>query len=259
MIARLWGTLTGRMLKPAVFPSRKKLFFDEMPDVIYAVGDIHGCYDLFHKLQNRIVADASRYTGRKWLVTLGDYVDRGPKSAAVIDALVAKTTDNMERFCLSGNHEEAMLDFLINPSLQHRWLGFGGVETLYSYGIYTLPDNREKLRHLIDSHIPQEHFAFLASLPSLLSVPGYCFVHAGIENGIPLSDQNDAQLLWSRPDQQLVPASVNRFLTIHGHTPIKAVERSGNRINVDTGAYMSGILSAVKISRQGEIAVIHAD
>lgn len=259
MIARLWGTLTGRMSKPAVSPSRQKLFFDEMPDVIYAVGDIHGCYDLFQKLHDRIVADSSKYSGRKWLVTLGDYVDRGPKSAAVLDALVAKPADDMERFCLAGNHEEVMLDFLIKPSLQHRWLNFGGVETLYSYGINSLPDNQQKLRNLIDRHIPQEHFAFLASLPSLLSVPDYCLVHAGIENGVPLSKQRDAQLLWSRPDDQLVPASINPFLTIHGHTPIRTVERYGNRINVDTGAYKSGILSAVKITRHDGIAVIQVD
>lgn len=238
---------------------RQKLFLDQRPDVIYAIGDVHGCHDLFKRLQAKIVLDAEQHEGAKALVMLGDYVDRGPNSASVIDDLLVRDPSGIKRYCLAGNHEETMLDFLINPHPQHRWLGFGGLETLQSYGIYDIPSKRHKLKIIIDSHIPQEHFTFLHSLPSLVSVPGICFAHAGVENGVPLQHQNDKQLLWSRPQEQKVPATANPFLTVHGHTPVKSVALVENRLNVDTGAFMTGRLSAVKISRDGDISVMHAD
>jgi serine/threonine protein phosphatase 1 len=238
---------------------RKKLFFSERPQTIYAVGDVHGCNDLLKSLQEKIRIDATKHEGKKWVVMLGDYVDRGPNSASVLDEMIASEQSELTRYCLAGNHEETMQDFLLNPHPQHRWLGFGGIETLQSYGIYDVPSNRQKLKAVIDSHIPAEHLAFLQSLPSLISVPGLCFVHAGIRNGVPLQQQDDQHLLWSRPHEQKQPATLNSFLTVHGHTPVKTVALTANRLNVDTGAFMSGRLSAVKISRDGDISVIHAD
>jgi serine/threonine protein phosphatase 1 len=259
MMARLWANFSGRSERPEPTPLRKKLFFNERPQTIYAVGDVHGCYDLLKSLQEKIRTDASKQEGTKWLVMLGDYVDRGPNSASVLDDLITNNESGIALYYLAGNHEETMQDFLLNPHPQHRWLGFGGIETLQSYGIYEVPTNRHRLKAVIDSHVPPEHLSFLQALPSLISVPGLCFAHAGIENGIPLEQQTDKHLLWTRPQEQKQPATINSFLTVHGHTPVKSVALMENRLNVDTGAFMSGRLSAVKISRDGDISVMHAD
>ncbi|MBW9063233.1 serine/threonine protein phosphatase [Rhizobium herbae] len=235
---------------------RQKLFFEGGPDHIYAVGDVHGCDDLLGRLEDRIFEDCRRREGTKWLIMLGDYVDRGPKSASVLDRLIAKPRADIRRFCLAGNHEDVMLDFLRNPSHDHQWLDFGGRETLYSYGLQKLPASRPALRNLLQSRIPDEHVAFLESLPSMLSIPGFCFVHAGLRDGVPLADQSDADLLWLRPSASGKVVATSGIVTIHGHTPVARVEVGQARVNVDTGAYMSGILSAVRLSRRSAPEII---
>lgn len=237
---------------------RRKLFSHDRPDVIYAIGDVHGCYELMQTLHQKILVDAALHQGSKWIVMLGDYVDRGPQSSSVIHELRKPLTGDIERFCLAGNHEETMLDFLQNPRLDHPWLEFGGVETLRSYGISELPDERRKLAALLKEAIPAEHTDFMMSLPSLLAAPGLCFVHAGVVNGVPLQQQQDKHLLWIRPKEQTTSGSENAFLTVHGHTPVRTVSMTDNRLNVDTGAFMTGRLSAVRITRDDEITVMHA-
>lgn len=238
---------------------RQKLFSSERPDVVYAIGDVHGCLDLLHSLQNKIEEDARQETGSKWLIMLGDYVDRGPKSSLVLEELRQPMRGDIQRYCLAGNHEETMLDFIRNPSHDHLWLDFGGVETLRSYGMREIPSDGRHLRALVQQHIPRHHIDFIATLPSLIAVPGLCFVHAGVVNGVPLEQQQDKHLLWIRPNEQAAPTIQNQFLTVHGHTPIKQVALVNNRLNLDTGAFMTGRLSAVKIKRDGAITVFHSD
>jgi serine/threonine protein phosphatase 1 len=237
---------------------RRKLFSHDRPDIIYAIGDVHGCFDLLQSLQEKILSDAAQQHGSKWIVMLGDYIDRGPKSSYVIHKLMQPMSGDIERFCLAGNHEATMLDFLENPSKDHLWLQFGGLETLKSYGINDLPQDKKSLKVLLQDNIPQSHIDFMSSLPSLLAVPGLCFVHAGILNGVPLQRQQDKHLLWIRPKDQTVPGADNLFMTVHGHTPVRSVSLSDNRLNVDTGAFMTGRLSAVKITRDGTVTVMHA-
>ncbi|MEK1932107.1 MAG: metallophosphoesterase family protein [Pararhizobium sp.] len=240
----------------AVTMQRQKLLFEGGPDHIYAVGDVHGCDDLLGRLEDLIFEDSRKRAGTKWLIMLGDYVDRGPKSASVLDRLTTKPRADVRRFCLAGNHEEVMLDFLRNPSSDHRWLDFGGLETLYSYGLHKLPANRQALKNLLQSRIPDEHVAFLESLPSMLSIPGFCFVHAGLRDGVALAEQQDADLLWLRPPANAKTVATNGTIAIHGHTPVAKVEVGPARINVDTGAYMTGILSAVRLSRRSVPEII---
>jgi len=235
---------------------RRKIFFEGGPDHIYAVGDVHGCDDLLSKLEDLIFEDSRKRDGTKWLIMLGDYVDRGPKSASVLDRLISKPRADITRFCLAGNHEDVMLDFLRNPSSNHRWLDFGGLETLYSYGLHKLPTNRQALKNLLQSRIPDEHVDFLESLPSMLSIPGFCFVHAGLRDGVALAEQEDADLLWLRPVATAKAVATNGVIAIHGHTPVADVEIGSARINVDTGAYMSGRLSAVRLSRRNAPEII---
>lgn len=227
---------------------RRKLFFDRAPDHIYAVGDVHGYDDTLGRLEELIVADGARRNGVKWLVMLGDYVDRGPKSSAVLTRLTTRPLPGIRRICLAGNHDAVMLDFLGNPSADHHWLRLGGLETLRSYGLNTLPTGRAERQKLLASLIPASHIAFLKSLPSMLQVPGYCFVHAGLKKGVALPKQKDADLLWIRPGAPDHQQAANGFVTVHGHTPVARVEIGPSRINIDTGIYMSGILSAVRLS-----------
>lgn len=235
---------------------RRKHFFDAMPQAIYAVGDVHGCLDLLRNLEDRIYADGEAIAGEKWIVMLGDYVDRGPKSASVIDHLLSAPQAGFQRLCLAGNHEEAMLDFLKNPSTTHPWMNFGGNETLLSYGVNRLPSNAGKARMLIDSHMPLEHIQFLENLPSLIAVPGFCLVHAGIEPGVPLEKQSDRALLWIRPSPDMPPTDARIGQVVHGHTPVPEVEVASGRVNIDTGAYMSGRLSAARLTPDGGIKPI---
>lgn len=235
---------------------RRKLFFDAAPAVIYAIGDVHGCDDMLGKLEDLIFEDCGRHDGAKWLVMLGDYVDRGPKSSSVIQRLMTTPRADIDRVCLAGNHESVMLDFLRNPSRTHHWLELGGLETLHSYGIQTLPDKREVLNDLLQARIPAEHISFLESLPSMLSVPGYCFVHAGLKEGVALAQQRDADLLWLRPALTGKESAATPFITVHGHTPVAKVEIKPGRINIDTGACMGGALTALRLSRGRPPAII---
>ncbi|WP_075290732.1 metallophosphoesterase family protein [Pararhizobium arenae] len=248
MIGNLWNLLQRKRPSQTVM-QRRKHFLDQGPDHLYAIGDVHGCEDLLASLEAKIVADALARSGSKWIVMLGDYVDRGPKSASVLDRLTFRPPEGFQRFCLAGNHEEVMLDFLNNPSSDHRWLDFGGLETLYSYGIHKLPGSRQAIRNVLLSHIPQEHISFLETLPSLISVPGLCLVHAGIRENVSLEEQVDSDLLWLRPRPTEGNSASRNFTVVHGHTPVPDVEMIQGRINVDTGAYLSAKLSAVRLSK----------
>lgn len=227
---------------------------EDEADTIYAIGDVHGCLDLLRKLEHLLLEDAVGRPGRKWFVMLGDYVDRGPQSAGVLDHLLAPLPSGLQRICIAGNHEVAMLRFLEQPSRNSSWLSFGGVETLQSYGIseFALATaSRSALRDLIHSHIPSEHSDFLAHLPLLFTTPNYAFVHAGLRIGTPMDQQHPDDLLWIRNEPATGYAEFQRVV-LHGHTPTPSVVLGDHRISVDTGAYLSGRLSAVRLSRENQ-------
>jgi serine/threonine protein phosphatase 1 len=247
----IFKSIFGRQQTEAPRSKRERLTFDEAPAVVYAIGDIHGCFDQLKALEEKIVADASDIEGEKWIICLGDYIDRGPASAAVLDHLSSPPPAGFRRFCLAGNHEEAFLDYLVSEGRREGWLSFGGIDTLASYGLYIEGKNKRSLPMAIQSYMPNEHLIFLESLPEMISIPGYCFVHAGIDPGMPLNSQLSQVLLWSRPQEFDWDAVALDFVVTHGHTPVKEVEFSKNRINVDLGAYTRGILGAVKITATG--------
>lgn len=240
--------------------ARTRLIADTRPPLIYAVGDVHGCLVELQRLETRIIADAARFDGPKWIIMLGDYVDRGSRSAQVIDHLLSPAPEGFERFCLAGNHEQLMLEFLQDPKGNEDWLRFGGLETLLSYGIK--PDELEKnppgsrqLGHILKSYVPDEHITFLKELPSLISVPGFLFVHAGLRPGVTLEQQSDHDLMWIRDAFSGVPRFFEDII-VHGHTPTEVPEYSDGRVSVDTGAFNSGVLSAARISGDGEVQFI---
>ena len=229
---------------------RMHMLADAWPSAIYAVGDVHGCLRQLRALEAGIIADAASLNGEKWLILLGDYVDRGPDSAAVIDHLLAAPPPGFRRICLAGNHEVMMQAFLESPNLSSQWLGLGGEETLLSYGIdiHSIADRNSspsQLRQILDAHIPQNHMAFLQSLPLSCSVGHLVFVHAGIRPGVEMAQQDEADLLWMRYNDE-DPGPRDRTV-VHGHTPAAKPLVLSNRICLDTGAFATGILSAMRL------------
>ncbi len=239
---------------PAAF-TRPRLHIPEWPAVVYAIGDVHGCLAQLRLLHQKILADAASIEGTKLIVSLGDYVDRGVDSAGVLDFLLSGVPEGFSRVCLAGNHEVMMLDHIAEPRSADRWLDYGGLETLMSYGIDTpayLTAGARERSGLLRSHIPSQHLEFLKELPVALSLPGLVLVHAGMRAGVPLEDQDEDDLLWIRDqggDGQ--PDAADGPLLVHGHTPTPSPRINGRNINIDTGAFATGILTAVRL-RPGE-------
>ncbi len=240
--------------KPA--PEPAQLVIKSMPNLVFAVGDVHGCLDLYIALERMIAQKAAAAGGQNLLIVLGDIIDRGPNSAQVIDHFLTPAPDHVTRIVLRGNHEDMFLKFMENPSASHAWLEFGGRETLNSYGFFIDEMQETSLRgarlgQALGMSIPQEHIDFVASLPVAVHLPKYLFSHAGANPSLPVLQQTARDLMWGNParlDDHPLPVTV-----VHGHVPIARGESmaSEGRINVDTGAYATGVLTAVELSRSG--------
>lgn len=243
-----------RFRKPAAQPASYRV-----PDGVrvYAVGDIHGRYDLLRLLLDRIDEDRARL-GDGQLVFLGDYVDRGTDSRQVIETLAAGHAEQ-GWICLKGNHEAMMLDVLDGHRPWDVWLANGGVETLFSYGIssreYVVARRFEDLREATLAAVPPHHLVFLRALPVSHRVGDYFFCHAGIRPGVPLDRQDPEDLLWIR-DMFIDSELLHGCRVVHGHTPTMEPEIRPNRINVDTGAYLTNRLSCAVIEAD-QVRVIH--
>jgi serine/threonine protein phosphatase 1 len=149
-----------------------------------------------------------------------------------------------------GNHEEVMLRVLDGDgSLLREWLKFGGVECVRSYGLDPAELKQldaKRALELLKNAVPNAHVDFLRSFADTVSFGSYLFVHAGIRPGVPLSEQRQTDLRWIR-DPFLDDVSDHGFMVVHGHTITASVEVQRNRIGLDTGAYRSGVLSALRI------------
>jgi serine/threonine protein phosphatase 1 len=111
-------------------------------------------------------------------------------------------------------------------------------------------DNQSGLAGLLDYLVPEEHRAFLHSLPILLETPDHIFVHAGLRPGVPLSRQSDVDLVWTRADAATSYAEFGK-LVVHGHTPMAEALITPSRVALDTGSFDTGLLSAIRL-RRGE-------
>lgn len=231
---------------PAVAPEGRR---------IYAVGDIHGRADLLTKLLKQLQADAlgGNYKGQPILIFLGDYIDRGLQSKEVIDILLGELVSPFETYFLKGNHEAAMLQFLREPSAGPRWAEYGGAETLASYGVRT-PRSRVAAEEWatasedLNRVLPAEHLRFLARLQVSVRLGDYLFVHAGVRPGVDIDRQTEYDLLWIRDDflNDSRPLGVT---VVHGHTPATHPYKDARRVGLDTGAYLSGRLTAARFEQ----------
>ncbi len=218
---------------------------------VYAIGDIHGRLDLLVQLHDLIAADAlGAAAQRRVLVYVGDYVDRGPSSADVIDLLLDRPLPGFEIVHLLGNHEDSLLRFPADLSVGPSWLHYGGVETLLSYGI-GIPANAWRDEHTlrwlqaeVRRRVPRRHLEFMRDMPLTHAEGDYLFVHAGIRPGVPIESQEPEDLLWIRGEFLHSPLDHGKII-VHGHTITEMPDMQPNRIGIDTGAFYSGRLTCL--------------
>jgi serine/threonine protein phosphatase 1 len=212
---------------------------------VVAIGDVHGRLDLVEKLWAQIDA-ASRLSSarRRTLIFVGDYVDRGRQSREVVDRLLEGFT-GFETVYLKGNHDDTLLQFLVDPTIGDAWRNFGGIETLESYGVtHASGKNWSQTRSEFAAALPRAHLEFFKNLKLHVSIGDYLFVHAGLKPRVPLDEQSETDLLWIR--EEFLDSAVNfGRVVVHGHTPTDVPVVRANRIGIDTGAYMTNNLTAV--------------
>lgn len=220
---------------------------------IYAIGDIHGRADLLVQLFRQIKADIGTHEdGRRVsIVLLGDYIDRGDAAAETLGHVMALAEAGAT--CLAGNHEVALLDFLKDPVAGVNWLEFGGLQTLASYGV-PIPDRKdtpslwrsaEAMAEAMGEHLP-----FLASgLPMLHQSGNVVFAHAGLEPECPLDKQPADAVLWGNREF-LKRGWRNDTIVVHGHYAADTVSEAPGRICIDTGAYYTNRLTALRLDSE---------
>ena len=260
--------------RPASAPRPHNARVTQAPEgvCLYAVGDIHGRMDLLVRLIELIDADAATLPEgvKAQIVFLGDYIDRGLQSREVIEDFVSGAIDRFDPVYLLGNHEEALLRFLEEVNFGSQWTRYGGAETLYSYGLAP-PNSRaslnshEQMQKARDawsrvwnefrSRLPAGHLNFFQGLKPYHIAGDYLFVHAGLRPGLRLEEQSQRDMLWIREEFLDAPEPFD-YLIVHGHTPEDAIYHDGRRIGLDTGAFLTGRLSAARLFGT-EVAFLH--
>ena len=223
--------------------------------VVYAIGDVHGRLDLLTALIERIRADRSTLPSgtRPLLIFLGDYIDRGPDSAGVVD-FVLKLRNADRRVSvrtLKGNHEDALLTFLRDASMGPAWSQYGGAETVRSYGVRAPlqqedAESWEPARIALREAMPKPHLDFYEALETHIVLGDYCFVHAGLRPGVPIAEQAEQDMLSIRNDFLSSRRPFEKKV-IYGHTPTREPVIEPHRIGIDTGAFATGVLTALKL------------
>ena len=217
---------------------------------LYAIGDIHGHARLLEALLEPVRQEVAG--GDPVIVVgLGDYVDRGPDTPGVVDRLMGiASAPGVQAQFLRGNHDQLLLDFLADPTLGPYWQRVGGQQTLQSYGVEP-PDSREDVdgwlqaRDRFAAKLPPGHLDFYQGLRLSFTWGDYFFAHAGAQPGIPLEQQTAQDLMWIRKAFLEDDRPFDRIV-VHGHTPAEQAHADDRRIGLDTGAYMTGVLSACR-------------
>lgn len=206
-----------------------------MSKKIFAVGDIHGCYD---KLAGMMKVLPWKPESDDLLLFIGDYIDRGAKSREVVQLLVELKKGPGNFVFLKGNHEKMLLDYYIHQKDQMLYVANGGAETIASYvegGI-----GRKAFV------LPEDHLEFLLSLELSYETDDYIFVHAGLRDAIPVAEQNEEDLLWIREEFIYSAFDWNKRV-IFGHTALETPFVTPGKIGIDTGAVYGNKLTAVEL------------
>ena len=204
---------------------------------LIAIGDIHGC-----RAALDAVLDAIQPGAQDTLVALGDYVDRGPDSKGVIDRLI-ELQGQCNLVAIQGNHEEMMLDVVREGQEPHRWLQYGGVDTLDSY------------RFMGDINVvPAEHHAFFSSMVDYYEADEHIFVHANYDPQLPMPEQGIQHLRWLKLSEVTPGPHMSGKRVILGHTHDRDGEifDIGHLACIDTYCYGGGWLTAID-ARTGQL------
>lgn len=216
---------------------------------VYAIGDVHGRYDLLRKMLKIIIDHFGTITPKPKKVTLlflGDVIDRGPDSRQCLGNIRSLVETGGARMLL-GNHEDMMLASIDgNAQAQEAWLENGGKPALRSYGVAPPQPGEDAFdfAERLAQKVPEDHVAFLRSLDVSYASGGYLFVHAGVRPGIPIAQQLREDL-YSIRDEFTTSSEDHGAVIVHGHSITDSVEVRKNRIACDTGAYRSDKLSCV--------------
>lgn len=249
----LWSRLFGKSSKPTA-PIQLPPLAPER--AVWVIGDVHGCDRLLGQLLDRI--DAARAQEPADLVLVGDYVDRGEESRAVLTRL-----RGMDAVCLLGNHERMMFDFMDDPERRgNRWLRYGGLQTLASYGIGGLSEASSGTILLpaataLREAMGEDVLFWLRSRPLQWASGNLAVVHAAADPEVPLDDQPSEVLMWGHPDF-LSTARRDGIWVAHGHTVVPLPQAGADaqgRIAVDTGAYYTNCLTAALIRPNGTVTL----
>lgn len=247
MIGKFFGRASGRQPRRA----------PQLPEGlrVYAVGDIHGCAHLLDMLHGLIETDLrDRPPAEVRIIYLGDYIDRGPDSAGVLERLSQLPPAGIGRVLLKGNHEDMLGNFLTDPNVGSAWRQLGGLETLLSYRI----DVNDVLGRVgfgglaaeLKKRMPPSHVQMLSTLQTSVSFGDYFFCHAGARPGVTLERQDPHDLMWIR--HEFLGSSHDFGKTVvHGHSPVERPDVRPNRIDIDTGAYATGRLTALVLEGGG--------
>ncbi|MDY3557142.1 metallophosphoesterase family protein [Gemmata sp. JC717] len=204
----------------------------------FAIGDIHGCADALTTL-----LDTVEPKPEDTVVTLGDYIDRGPDSRRVLDRLIA-----LAGWChlvpLLGNHEEALLRALRDKNALRQWFALGGTDTLRSYGWVSGGERRT-----LTDWIPMPHREFLASCQDSYETPTHLFVHAGYVPELVLAEQPALALRWRVTDADTAVPHQSGKVAVVGHTPQQSGEilDLGFLVCIDTNCVRGGWLTAMDV------------
>ncbi len=214
---------------------------------LYAIGDVHGCLPQLEGLFSRIDAEIARDGVEDWrIILLGDYCDRGPDVCGVLDLILRRQAADERVLALAGNHDDGFLQFLAEPGPDTLFFRYGGVETAHSYGVALDSGDPRARRDELLAALPPGHLDFLRNLPLSAEFGDFFFCHAGIRPQVPLDAQVREDLTWIRGTFLNWP-ELHPKVIVHGHTPVDAAEIMANRVDVDTGCYASGVLTALVV------------
>ncbi|MEP5762830.1 MAG: metallophosphoesterase family protein [Litoreibacter sp.] len=248
------GKLLGR---PDEVPAKPPSPSGPLPDQpLFIVGDLHGRLDLFEKMLERVDGAIGIVKLRNpLLVFVGDIVDRGPDSAGVVRRMMELTAEFPQNVvCIRGNHEQMLLDFLDAPAVRYsRWMRNGGVETCKSFGLSVQGENEDPqvVGDALREAMGPEMIDWLRQRPTSHTCGNVACVHAAADPARSIDSQSDRVLIWGHPEF-LTSIRKDGQWVAHGHTVFDVPMITDNRISVDTGAYMSGILSCAVLLPNGE-------
>jgi len=222
---------------------------------LYAVGDVHGRADLLRdlltRIRNEVQADAR--PNQPILLFVGDYVDRGPDSRGVLAEILAEQRrDTFRMICLRGNHDAYLLNFLDNGETGPMWMNVGGAATMLSYGV-TPPRLKTDMSAWRDASaqlkaaMPKDHIELLSNASLMASFRDYVFVHAGVRPGVALDRQTEEDVMTIRSRFLSSDDPADGKVVVFGHTPFDEPYVRTRKIGIDTGAYSSGVLTALRI------------